>query len=106
MTKQRYNSMIQRAKGLLEIASGMYETSLSFQTTRAAEQVLQTESRIGHDIELNLLAANRGGSNSLPLSFAAAGFAELKGVADGKFTLGLDQPFGRGNARLPRHRSL
>ena len=56
VTKQRYNSMIQRAKGLLEIASGMYETSLSFQTTRAAEQVLQTESRIGHDIELNLLA--------------------------------------------------
>ena len=33
--KQRYNSMIQRAKGLLEIAAGMYDTSLSFQTTRA-----------------------------------------------------------------------
>ena len=31
----------------------MYETSLSFQTTRAAEQVLQTESRIGHDMQLN-----------------------------------------------------
>ena len=92
MTKQRYNSMIQRAKGLLEIASGMYETSLSFQTTRAAEQVLQTESRIGHDLSLSLIAGNGNGSNSLPLSFAAAGFAELKGVADGKFTLAWINP--------------
>ena len=38
MTKTRYNAKIQRAKGLLELAAGMYETSLSFQTTRAAEQ--------------------------------------------------------------------
>ena len=49
MTKKRYNAKIQRAKGLLEIAAAMYETSLSFQTTRAAERVLQTESRVGGD---------------------------------------------------------
>ncbi|HVO93207.1 MAG TPA: TAXI family TRAP transporter solute-binding subunit [Terriglobales bacterium] len=92
MPKQRYNAMIQRAKGLLEIAAGMYDTSLSFQTTRAAEQVLQNESRLGHDLDLRLVPGNRSGSNSVPLSFAAAGFAELKGVADGKFTMAWINP--------------
>ena len=62
MPKQRYNAKIQRAKGLLEIAAAMYETSLSFQTTRAAEKVLQTESRVGHELELKLMSANRDGS--------------------------------------------
>ncbi len=92
MPKQRYNAKIQRAKGLLEIAAAMYETSLSFQTTRAAEKVLQTESRIGHELEFKLLSANRDGSNSVPLSFAADSFAELKGVADGKYTLAWVNP--------------
>jgi len=92
MPKQRYNAKIQRAKGLLEIAAAMYETSLSFQTTRAAEKVLQTESRIGHELELKLISANRDGSNSVPLSFAADSFAEIKGVADGKYTLGWVNP--------------
>jgi len=90
--KKRYNAKIQRAKGLLEIAAAMYETSLSFQTNRAAEHVLQTESRIGHELALKLVSANRDGSNSLPLSFAADSFAELKGVADGKFTLAWVNP--------------
>jgi TRAP-type uncharacterized transport system substrate-binding protein len=90
--KQRYNAKIQRAKGLLEIAAAMYETSLSFQTTRAAEQVLQTESRIGHELEFKLVAANGDGSNSVPLSFAADSFAELKGVADGQYTLAWVNP--------------
>ena len=78
MANQRYNSMIQRAKGLLEIAAGMYDTSLSFKTARAAEKVLQTESRLGHDMDLKLVAGNRSGTNSVPLSFGAAGFAELR----------------------------
>ena len=86
MTKKRYNAKIQRAKGLLEIAAAMYETSLSFQTTRAAERVLQTESRVGHELEFKLRSVNRDGSNSVPLSFAADSFAELKGVADGRYT--------------------
>ena len=92
MPKQRYNAKIQRAKGLLEIAAAMYETSLSFQTTRAAERVLQTESRVGHELEFKLRAANHDGSNSVPLSFAADSFAELKGVADGKYTLAWVNP--------------
>ncbi|MGH7793361.1 MAG: TAXI family TRAP transporter solute-binding subunit [Candidatus Binatia bacterium] len=90
--KTRYNAEIQRAKGLLEIAAAMYETSLSFQTTRAAERVLQTESRLGHVLEVELVAANRDGSNSVPLSFAADSFAEIKGVADGKYTLAWVNP--------------
>jgi TRAP-type uncharacterized transport system substrate-binding protein len=92
MTKTRYNAEIQRAKGLLELAAAMYETSLSFQTTRAAEQVLQTESRIGHEVSLSLIAASREGSNSVPLSFAADNFAEIKGVADGTYTLAWVNP--------------
>jgi TRAP-type uncharacterized transport system substrate-binding protein len=92
VTQTRYNAKIQRAKGLLEIAAALYETSLSFQTTRAAEKVLQTESRVGHELEFKLLSANRDGSNSVPLSFAADSFAELKGVADGKYTLAWVNP--------------
>ncbi len=92
MTKTRYNAKIQRAKGLLELAAAIYETSLSFQTTRAAEQVLQTESRAGHELSLSLIAASREGSNSINLSFAADSFAELKGVAEGKYTLAWVNP--------------
>jgi len=90
--RQRYNAKIQRAKGLLEIAAAMYESSLSFQTTRAAEKVLQTESRVGHELELKLVSANPAGSNSVPLSFAADSFAELKGVAEGRYTLAWVNP--------------
>jgi len=92
MPRQRYNAKIQRAKGLLEIAAAMYETSLSFQTTRAAEKVLQTESRVGHELELKVVSANPAGSNSVPLSFAADSFAELKGVAEGRYTLAWVNP--------------
>src|SRR6266480_3045803 len=92
MAKTRYNAKIQRAKGLLELAAAMYETSLSFQTTRAAEQVLQTESRVGHQLSLSLIAASPNGSNSVSLSFAADSFAELKGVADGKYSLAWVNP--------------
>jgi TRAP-type uncharacterized transport system substrate-binding protein len=92
MPRQRYNAKIQRAKGLLEIAAAMYETSLSFQTTRAAEKVLQTESRVGHELELKLVAPNPAGSNSVPLAFAADSFAELKGVAEGRYTLAWVNP--------------
>lgn len=92
MIKKRYNAKIQRAKGLLEIAAAMYETSLSFQTTRAAENVLQTESRIGHELEVKLVSAERDDSNSIPLSFAADSFTELKGVAEGKYTLAWVNP--------------
>ena len=47
MSTTRYNAGIQRAKGLLEIAAGLYDTSLSHQTMRAAEGMLQTDTRVG-----------------------------------------------------------
>jgi TRAP-type uncharacterized transport system substrate-binding protein len=92
MTKTRYNAEIQRAKGLLELAAGLYDTSLSFQTTRAAEQVLQTESRLGHLLTLSLIATPRQGNDSVSLSFAADSFREIKGVAEGKYSLAWINP--------------
>ena len=54
--KHRYSAEIQRAKGFLELAAGLYDSSLSFQTTRAAEQAIQTESRVGYSLTLALTA--------------------------------------------------
>ena len=56
-TKRRYNAAVQRVKGMLELASGLYETSLSHQTRRAAEGVLQTDARLGYYLRLSLLPA-------------------------------------------------
>jgi hypothetical protein len=54
MATQRYNAGIQRAKGLLEIAAGLYDSSLSYQTRRAAENVLQTDTDLGRVLRLSL----------------------------------------------------
>ncbi len=85
--RRRYNAQIQRAKGLLEMAAALYDSSLSFQTTRAAEQVLQTESRVGQSIKLSLKATRAQRENGVSLSFAADGFREIRAVAEGKITL-------------------
>ena len=50
MTVKRYNSGIQRAKGLLELASGLYDSSLSLESWKAAEGVLQTDSLLGNGL--------------------------------------------------------
>ncbi|MBI4526033.1 MAG: hypothetical protein HY695_19725 [Deltaproteobacteria bacterium] len=89
--KQRYNSAIQRAKGLLEIASALYETSLSHQTTRAAEHVLQTDSRLGYYLKLSLLPRGKQ-ENCISLSFAADSFREIKLLAEGKVSLAWINP--------------
>ena len=83
--RQRYNARIQRAKGLLEIAAALYDTSLSSKTTRAAEQVLQTESRVGSAITLALAPST--GADDISLSFAADGFRELGALVAGKVSL-------------------
>lgn len=85
--RRRYNAEIQRAKGLLELATALYDSSLSFQTTRAAEQVLQTESRVGHAIQISLKATRAQKETGVSLSFAADGFRELRAVAEGKISL-------------------
>src|SRR5947199_198207 len=90
--KRRYNAEIQRAKGLLELAAAVYDTSLSFQTTRAAEQVLQTDSRVGYSLKLSLTTRRSQHENGVSLSFAADGFRELRAVAEGKISLAWINP--------------
>ncbi len=91
-TRHRYSAEIQRAKGLLELAAAVYDTSLSFQTTRAAEQVLQTDSRVGYSLKLSLTTTRSQHENGVSLSFAADGFRELKAVAQHKVSLAWINP--------------
>jgi len=90
--KTRYSAEIQRVKGLLEIAAAVYDSSLSFQTTRAAEQVLQTDSRVGYSLKLSLTTTRSQHENGVSLSFAADGFRELQAVAEGKISLAWINP--------------
>ncbi len=87
--RHRYSAEIQRAKGLLEIAAALYDTSLSFQTTRAAEQAIQTESRVGYSLTLALTATREQG---VSLSFGADGFKEIQAVSHGKLSLAWVNP--------------
>jgi TRAP-type uncharacterized transport system substrate-binding protein len=90
-TKQRYNAAIQRAKGFLELASGLYDTSLSHRTRRAAEGVLQTDSRLGYYLKLSLLPRGKQG-DCISLSFAADSFRELKLLGEGKVSVAWINP--------------
>jgi TRAP-type uncharacterized transport system substrate-binding protein len=87
--KHRYSAEIQRTRGLLELAAALYDTSLSFQTTRAAEQAVQTESRVGYSLTLALTATREKG---ISFSFAADGFRELQAVSQGRLTLAWINP--------------
>jgi TRAP-type uncharacterized transport system substrate-binding protein len=87
--RHRYSAEIQRARGFLELAAGLYDTSLSYQTTRAAEQAIQTESRVGYSLTLALTATREAG---ISFSFGADGFRELQAVARGKLTVGWINP--------------
>ncbi len=91
MIKRRYNAAIQRVKGFLELASGLYDTSLSYRTRRAAEGVLQTDSRLGYYLQLSLLPRGKQ-DNCFSLSFAADSFRELKLLAEGKVTVAWINP--------------
>ncbi len=81
--KHRYSAEIQRTRGLLELAAALYDTSLSFQTERAAEQAMQTESRVGYSLTLALTATREKG---VSFSFAADGFRELQAISRGKLS--------------------
>jgi hypothetical protein len=82
MTTKRYNAGIQRAKGLLELASGLYGSSLASESWKAAEGVLQTDTPIG-----NALNPPAERSKGIALSFTTGGVAAIRGVAEGKFSL-------------------
>ena len=86
MTTKRYNSGIQRAKGFLELAAALYDSSLSSESWKAAEGVLQTDARLGNAVRLSLTAKSND-KKGLSLSFATGSFREITGVAEGKFSL-------------------
>lgn len=95
MAIQRYNSGIQRAKGILEIAAALYDTSLSHQTKRAAEGVLQTDSRVGRVLRLSLgtrTAERKNQNTDVAISFATGSFREIVAVAEGKYSLAWVNP--------------
>lgn len=51
---QRYNSGIQRSKGLLELAAALYDTSLSRKSTRSGTNVPQIDSRLGTNLSIRI----------------------------------------------------
>ena len=92
MAIKRYNAGIQRAKGLLEIAATLYDTSLSHQTKRAAENVLQTDTRLARRLRLSLRSRAGEPKNDVSLSFTTGSFREIIAVADGKYSLAWVNP--------------
>jgi TRAP-type uncharacterized transport system substrate-binding protein len=91
MTIRRYNSGIQRAKGFLELAAALYDSSLSSESWKAAEGVLQTDSPLGNALRLSLTAKSDD-RKGISLSFATGSFREIKAVAEGKFSLAWVNP--------------
>jgi TRAP-type uncharacterized transport system substrate-binding protein len=91
MTIKRYNSGMQRAKGLLELTAALYDSSLSSESWKAAEGVQQTDSRLGNALRLSLTAKSDD-RKGISLSFATGSFPEIKAVAEGKFSLAWVNP--------------
>ena len=91
MTIKRYNAGLQRAKGLVELAAALYDSSLSSESWKAAEGVLQTDSRLGNALRLSL-TAKASDKNGISLSFATGSFREIEAVAEGNFSLAWVNP--------------
>jgi TRAP-type uncharacterized transport system substrate-binding protein len=91
MTIKRYNAGVQRAKGLLELTGALYDGSLSSESWKAAEGVLQTDSRLGNALRLSLTAKSSD-RKGLSLSFTTGSFREITAVAEGKFSLAWVNP--------------
>ena len=88
---KRYNAGIQRARGLLELASGLYDSSLSSESWKAAEGVLQTDSPIGNALKLSL-TPKPNDPKGIALSFTTGGFGAIRAVAEGEFSLAWVNP--------------
>src|SRR5206468_3199100 len=71
---KRYNAGIQRARGLLELASGLYDSSLSSESWKAAKGVLQTDSPLGNALKLSL-TPKRNDRKGIAISFTTGVFA-------------------------------
>ena len=83
----RYNSGIQRAKGILELAAALYDTSLSRKSTRSGTTIPQTDSRLGSQVQLRI-DLQREGMDGVALSFGIGGSIEnLRKVARKELSL-------------------
>src|SRR5579863_10124562 len=71
----RYNSGIQRAKGILELAAALYDTSLSRKSTRSGTTIPQTDSRLGSQVQVRI-DLQREGMDGVALSFGIGGSIE------------------------------
>jgi TRAP-type uncharacterized transport system substrate-binding protein len=85
----RYNSGIQRSKGLLELAAALYDTSLSRRATRSGTNIPQIDSRLGSTLSVRIDARKVAGSDQgVSLSFGVGGScANLLDVAEGRLSL-------------------
>jgi TRAP-type uncharacterized transport system substrate-binding protein len=92
MTVKRYSAGVQRAKGLLELAAALYDGPLSAETWRAAEGVLQTDSRVGSALKLSLVTTSKDPKRGISLSFATGSFREIRAVAEGECSVAWVNP--------------
>jgi len=85
----RYNSGIQRSKGLLELAAALYDTSLSRQSTRSGTRTPQIDSRLGAQLSLRIDGRKEAATDtSLGISMGVGGScANLVAVADKELSL-------------------
>jgi hypothetical protein len=75
----------------LELASGLYDSSLSSESWKAAEGVLQTDSPLGNALKLSLTPKSND-RKGIWLSFTTGGFPAIRAVAEGKFSLAWVNP--------------
>ena len=85
----RYNSGIQRSKGILELAAALYDGSLSRKSTRSGTNIPQIDARLGTRIELALdTPGGRTEERDVALSFGVGGsFENMMRVARGELSL-------------------
>jgi hypothetical protein len=70
----RYNSGIQRSKGLLEIGAALYDTSLSHTLTRSGTAAPQINSRLGTRLDPRIEGRPGATDGGLGISFGVNGF--------------------------------
>jgi NMT1-like family len=70
----RYNSGIQRSKGLLELAAALYDTSLSRRSTRSGTAAPQIDSRLGTRLSLRIDVPKSSAADGVGISFGVNGF--------------------------------
>jgi hypothetical protein len=94
----------------MEMAAALYDSSLSYQTRRAAEGMLQTDTRVGRVVRLSLARRPNERSDDITVSFATGSFREIIAVANKTLSMAWVNPSvtltlacrGKGPFRRPR----